>query len=162
MGRQVENPGWHAFSIGGVTMKIISVLLLCLVCQLVLAGEKTYGSLQIDGIVSNYDGDTFTVNIPQWPAIIGDKIEIRVAGIDTPEIHGHCANEIAMAKKAKGIAATFLKTGRPVVLGNMRRDKYFRIVADVSAEGVNLADVLIKAGVAVPYDGGTKKPWCPL
>ena len=43
----------------------------------------------------------------------------------------------------------------------MKRGKYFRIVADVYADGVSLTDKLIKSGYAVPYDGGTKaKDWC--
>ena len=44
---------------------------------------------------------------------------------------------------------------------NMMRGKYFRIVADVYADGENLAEALIDTGIAVRYDGGKKNnSWC--
>jgi len=42
----------------------------------------------------------------------------------------------------------------------MKRGKYFRILADVEADNINLADLLLKKGLAVPYNGGTKIDWC--
>lgn len=45
-----------------------------------------------------------------------------------------------------------------ITLKETGRDKYFRIVARVVADGV---DVLLKEGLAVPYGGGKKiKEWC--
>jgi tRNA G10 N-methylase Trm11 len=38
-------------------------------------------------------------------------------------------------------------------------NKYFRILADVYVDGVNLADELIQHGHAKSYDGGTKSSW---
>ncbi|MCI5212638.1 MAG: hypothetical protein D3910_28480, partial [Candidatus Electrothrix sp. ATG2] len=53
------------------------------------------------------------------------------------------------------------KKARKIKLKNVRRGKYFRIVADVQAGKQNVADVLIKKGLAVRYDGGTKGfNWC--
>jgi len=41
------------------------------------------------------------------------------------------------------------------------RGKYFRLVARLEADGVDLSDLLIEKGLAVRYDGGTKvKNWC--
>ena len=42
-----------------------------------------------------------------------------------------------------------------------RRDKYFRILARVMADGQEVAEELVKAGLAVRHDGGKKKRWCP-
>ena len=54
-----------------------------------------------------------------------------------------------------------LKDAERINLKNMERGKYFRIVADVYADGENIADILIESGMAVRYDGGTKtKDWC--
>jgi micrococcal nuclease len=54
-----------------------------------------------------------------------------------------------------------LTEAKQIELVDMRRDKYFRILAGIRADGQDLAQMLIKAGLAVPYDGGTKTAkWC--
>ena len=46
-------------------------------------------------------------------------------------------------------------------LKNASRGKYFRIVAKVEADGIDLSAYLIAKDLAVSYDGGTKvKKWC--
>ena len=93
--------------------------------------------------------------------IIGEKISIRVNGIDTPEIRGKCEKEKYDAQQAQQMVADILKDAEQIVLRNMERGKYFRIAADVIVDGENLADMLIEAGVAVRYDGGKKThKWC--
>lgn len=42
-----------------------------------------------------------------------------------------------------------------------KRDKYFRILAKVVADGQEVSHELVKAGLARPYDGGKKMRWCP-
>jgi len=93
--------------------------------------------------------------------IIGNKISIRVNGIDTPDIRGKCEKEKYDAKQAKEMVADILKDAERIDLKNMERGKYFRIAADVIVDGENLADMLIEAGVAIRYDGGKKThKWC--
>ncbi len=93
--------------------------------------------------------------------IIGEKINIRVNGIDTPEIRGKCEKEKYDAKQAKEMVTDILKDAEQITLKNMERGKYFRIAADVIVDGENLADVLVEAGMAVRYDGGKKThKWC--
>jgi len=59
------------------------------------------------------------------------------------------------------MVADILKDAEQVDLKNIERGKYFRIVADVFVDGESLSDLLIEAGMAVPYDGGTKTHnWC--
>lgn len=59
------------------------------------------------------------------------------------------------------MAADILKDAERIVLKNMGRGNYFRIAADVIVDGENLADALIKAGLAVRYNGGNKtQKWC--
>ena len=50
-----------------------------------------------------------------------------------------------------------LRSGKKIELRNMRRGKFFRIVADVFVDAENLTDSLIKAQLGVEYYGGTKK-----
>lgn len=42
----------------------------------------------------------------------------------------------------------------------MQRGKYFRIIADVEVDGVDLGKSLIKNRHAVEYRGSVKKDWC--
>lgn len=65
-----------------------TILLLLLALFSATAGDRNYGNATVGRIVSVYDGDTFRCDIPKWPAIIGQAIRIRVAGIDTPKIWG--------------------------------------------------------------------------
>jgi micrococcal nuclease len=122
---------------------------------------ESFGDFQGAIYVGNYDGDTVTFNLPGLHPIIGEKISIRVNGIDTPEIRGKCEKEKYDAKQAKEVVADILKDAEQIILKNMERGKYFRIAADVIVDGENLADVVIEAGVAVRYDGGKKThKWC--
>lgn len=127
---------------------------------LLSAEEKTYGDVRVSEVSTVYDGDTFYINIHNWPPIVGNHIAVRVKGIDTPEIKGKCTQEIQQARKAKQFTVAFLRNAKVVVLRNMTRDKYFRINADVYADGKNLAEALMASGLAVVYEGKKKRNWC--
>ena len=106
---------------------------------------KSFGDYEGAIYVRNYDGDTVTFNLPGLHPIIGEKISIRVNGIDTPEIRGKCEKEKYDTKQAKEMVADILKDAEQINLKNMERGKYFRIAADVIVDGENLADMLIEA-----------------
>jgi len=123
--------------------------------------HKNYGSVTISEVTSIYDGDTFRANIKEYPDLLGYRIGIRVNGIDTPEMRGKCQKEKALARKAKQYSVAKLRAAKSIELKNMKRGKYFRIVADVYVDGHNLGEMLINENLAVPYDGGHKgKDWC--
>lgn len=124
-----------------------------------LAAPKIYGDAVVAEVTSIYDGDTFKCNITGYPAISGERIGIRINGIDTPEMRDNRPAVKALARKAKQFTVQRLREGRQVVLRNMRRGKYFRIVADVYVDGSSLGEELITAGLAKPYDGGRKPKW---
>ena len=122
---------------------------------------KSYGDIEGAVYVRNYDGDTITVTLPGLHPLIGEKISIRVNGIDTPEIRGKCTQEKFLAKQAKELVADILKDAESITLKNIGRGKYFRIVADVFVNGVSLQGMVIESGLAVPYNGGKKThSWC--
>lgn len=106
-------------------------------------------------LASVYDGDTFRVHLSCKYGVFCKTIPIRVRGVDCPEIKGGSAETKALAKKAKAFTKNFLKGGK-ILLRNCGRDKYFRLLCDVKVNGQSLGEELIKAGHAVPYDGGTK------
>ena len=112
--------------------------------------------------VKNYDGDTITVDIPNVHPLIGDKITVRVREIDTPEMRGKHPCEKASAIVAQRFTAKLLKAARHINLKNVGRDKYFRILATVEADGIVLKDALMAHHLAYAYNGKAKQEidWC--
>ena len=106
-------------------------------------------------LASVYDGDTFRVHLACKYGVFCKTIPIRVRGVDCPEIKGGSAETKELAKQAKAFTKNFLKSGK-ILLRNCGRDKYFRLLCDVKVNGKSLGEELLKAGHAVPYDGGTK------
>ena len=45
-----------------------------------------------------------------------------------------------------------------IVLYNLGRDKYFRLLASVKVDNIDVAEYMIKKGLTKEYDGG-KKVW---
>lgn len=121
--------------------------------------DKTFRCVEV---LKNYDGDTLTVNIPGVPAILGKRISVRVAGIDTPEIRTKSKCEKEAGRIARNLVTSTLKKAKTVELHNVQRDKYFRLLADVIVDGRSLAEMLLKNNLAYAYDGGTKRAsdWC--
>jgi micrococcal nuclease len=112
----------------------------------------------------NYDGDTITVQIPGVHPLLGRDISVRVYGIDTPEMKGKSPCEGERAKEARDLVRSLLSGAKNIELRNLQRDKYFRILAEVVADGVSVREKLLGAKLAYPYDGGTKAKvnWCQL
>jgi len=75
-------------------------------------------------------------------------------------MRGKCESEKNGARIAKKVTVALLRGAKVIELKNMKRGKYFRIIADVYVDGENLASILIKKGLARPYDGGKRKSWC--
>ncbi len=125
------------------------------------AADKTdFGSAVVSDVVSVYDADTFRVNIEGWPALVGTNMPIRVNGVDAPEMRGKCESEKQLAREAKAFTVAQLERAEIIELKNMRRGKYFRILADVFVDSKSLSFLLIHSGHARPYDGGTRGGWC--
>ena len=115
--------------------------------------------------IRNYDGDTLTVNIPDVHPLLGSRISVRVFGVDSPEKRGTKPCERDRARDAQKLTSSLLKKAKRVDLRNIQRDKYFRVLAEVWADDISIADALIKNGLAYPYSGGTKfteVDWCRM
>ena len=95
-----------------------------------------------------YDGDTCTVSLAEnIPALFGDHITVRLTGIDTPEIKGMCEQEKELARQAQALTQKLMVQASTIELAEPRRDKYFRILARVMADGNEVAQALVKAGL---------------
>lgn len=137
------------------------ILLLSLSINAESLKKIKYPDMEVSKITSVYDGDTFRAHIKDMPKIVGYRMSIRINGIDTPEKKGKCQKEKTLAKKAKNLTKSLLKNAQSIILRDIKRGKYFRIVADVYVDDVSIAQELIKHRLAVPYDGGHKaKNWC--
>lgn len=137
------------------------LVLIFLFFSYVIATEINYGDIKEKiEIVRVYDGDTFYINVPSWPDIIGKEIAIRIYGIDTPELRTKNEKEKNLGYLAKQKVEEIFKKATVIQLKNCMRGKYFRIVAEVWVDGINLSEYLIEQGLAYKYDGGTKDaPW---
>lgn len=120
--------------------------------------KTTVGPATIHGC---YDGDTCTISIPTLPGIFGDRLSLRLVGIDTPEMKGKCDRERSLALEAKAFLLRHLEAAKDIEIELVARDKYFRVLALIVADGLDLADEMVKAGLAYAYNGGTKQRWCP-
>ena len=141
--------------------RIISIFLLTLLAIYGISIGSDYPDIENVRFVKNYDGDTLTVNISGYPDIIGRNIQIRVLGIDTPELKGRCDNEVLKAVEAKTFIHNELTKASRIDIIEVGRDKYFRIDGDVVYDGKSLRKEMLDRGYAIPYDGGTKtNPWC--
>ena len=114
--------------------------------------------------LKNYDADTITFDIPGVHPLLGEKISVRVNGVDAPEIKGANQCEKDSARIARNLIENVMKKAQRIDLVGIERDKYFRILADVVADGQNLKDVLFRNGLAYEYHGGTKRKvdWCKV
>jgi endonuclease YncB( thermonuclease family) len=111
-----------------------------------------------------YDGDSPRITMPGLPPELA-KMEVRAAGIDTPEMHGKCQAEKDGAQRAaqrmRGMLAAAVAGGRPVLFCDPVWDKYGgRVRARVMIDGKDVADTLIGEGLAKPYGGGHRDGWC--
>ena len=108
------------------------------------------------------DGDTVAVEAQIW---INQRIDVdvRLAGIDAPEIgsHARCDFERDKADQAKAYLASLIDD-RDVRLIGIETDKYggrvdARILLD---DGRDVSDLMLKKRLVMAYDGGRKTPWC--
>lgn len=108
------------------------------------------------------DGDTVQVRARIW---LSQDVEtsVRIAGIDTPEKRGKCDTERHAAERAEAFTAGKLAVDDWVTLHDVIADKYGkRVVARVtSVRGEDMGAQLVSHGLARPYGGRAKQPWCP-
>lgn len=133
---------------------------------IMVAGGPTATSDVLPGpvparVVGVTDGDTIVVRARIW--LFQDiETRVRIKGVDAPELKSRCADERRLATAARDFVAE-RTADRDVVLTDIHYGKYAgRVVARVTtADGRDLAQALVGAGLARPYDGGRRASWCP-
>lgn len=99
--------------------------------------------------VRNYDGDTITFLIDLGFGVL-KKENIRLIGIDTPEIRG---KDKEIAEEARDYVASVLKSANKIVLKTYKnkKGKYGRYLGTVIYDDVNLNNELLDKGFASVY-----------
>jgi len=110
-------------------------------------------------LVRIVDADTFVLDILLWPGLTWRR-KVRLAGYNTPEPRGKVSDcEKREAAKANVFAARFLALG-PIKVTLRGRGKYGRPLVWLTVKRQDLARALHAAGLARPYKGGKRNPWC--
>jgi micrococcal nuclease len=142
-------------------MCLLPAAILCVAAHPAPAAESLAGPLPAT-VVRVVDGDTLDVKVRIW---LGQDLEtrIRLDGIDAPELHGRCDAERRLADAARALLAREAASGAAVRLRDVRNGKFAgRVLARVeTAAGQDLGQALLNAGLARPYGGGRRSPWCP-
>ena len=109
----------------------------------------------------HFDGDTFSAGV-MLDTDVEITVRVRLINIDTPEINGKCTAEKVMAQSARDLLTTIIPRGTVVDLQNIKDDKYLgRINANVILpDGRDVGQIMIDSGLARPYSGGKRQPWC--
>lgn len=85
-------------------------------------------------------------------------------GYDTPETYKpRCDSEAALGQKATAYLTARLRSAQTITPEFSGTDKYDRALVALTLDGTPLAQIMVRAGLAQPYSGRTKRPdWCAL
>jgi micrococcal nuclease len=152
-------------------MKNVFFIISCMFITIVNAGEVNVPYMLLP-IVEIHDGDTIKSILKGLPEPL-NHMEVRVLGIDTPEMpapsykatgkldRAKCVKEAELALKARDFVIDIAKGQTKMKITNFSWDKFARIDADVNINGKDIKTELLKAGLAKPYFGiGSKPDWC--
>ncbi|WP_244425359.1 thermonuclease family protein [Pseudaminobacter salicylatoxidans] len=94
-------------------------------------------------VVEVLDGDTFVADAHVWPGQTV-RVNIRIRGIDAPEMKSRCVREHSAAIEAREALAGLLEDGE-VSISNIGGAKYYgRVLADVSTrDGSAVGEILL-------------------
>lgn len=134
-------------------------LLLALAPMPALAAKLFRGPVEAI-VLEVLDGDTFLAEAVVWPGHTV-RVNVRIRGIDAPEMKARCDAERAAAEKARDALASLFGE-EPVAISNISGAKYYgRVLADVTTSGgQGVASILLGEKLVRPYGGGRRGAWC--
>jgi endonuclease YncB( thermonuclease family) len=112
------------------------------------------------------DADTLKVAAYGWPDELKLK-DVRIRGVDSPELRGRCQYEKDLARAAKLFVEDLVaqRSGRVrlTVIGcnSAKGGGFGRCLSNVYVDQISIADALISKGLARPNFGEARRPWCP-
>ena len=138
--------------------RLLIILPLLILAATALA-DDFYGPYRAT-VLRVIDGDTVEVAVAVWP---GDSrtVLLRLAGVDAPERHAKAACEREAGEHAADFSLRFVARSKIIIVRDIRLGKYAgRVIGRLIVGRRDLGNALLKAGLARPYDGGKRKPWC--
>lgn len=108
------------------------------------------------------DGDTVEVNVDFLPKELGNKLYIRVWGVDTPEKgwRAKSEKENEMGSKASEFTKQKITEAKEIKIQLIMWDKFGgRVLGDVIIDGKSLRQLLLDNGYAREYYGAKKEEW---
>lgn len=108
------------------------------------------------------DGDTIEVHVDFLPKELGNKLLVRVWGVDTPEKSWRAKSdsERKLGEEASVFTKKQIQNAKDIKIHLIGWDKFGgRVLGDVIIDGINLRELLIKNGYAREYYGDKKENW---
>lgn len=125
------------------------------------------GNLIQAKVIDVYDGDTITILFQLGSMFFKEKL--RLSGIDAPELRTRNDAEKAAAIRSRDwLREQVLNKHVIVYFRGAKKEKYGRLIGEVyeikedpeaNAQAVSYNDKMVELGLAVRYDGGSKKPF---
>lgn len=142
-------------------MHVLIGLLMVLMLANPVMGQTDYGEYGGAIFIKAIDARTIIVDLPEYPALIGENIKVRINGITTPNLKGKCKKETKLAIRAKKFMEEVLKDAEVIDIENINRGIYFQLVADVLVNDENFIIRLVEKGYAVKTSKKKKAHnWC--
>jgi len=119
-----------------------------------------YGYAMVSRVVRVIDGDSFICDLGgnvrnpgtadnYFLRALLSGITIRLSRINAPELTSICKATAAGAEKAKADLSNLLEAAQTIRLTAIRRDKYFRLNAEVWVDdNINVNDWMVKNSTA--------------
>jgi micrococcal nuclease len=138
---------------------IAALAMACLAVAPAAAAKMFRGPVEAT-VVEIIDGDTFLADAQVWPGH-SVRVNIRIRGIDAPEMKARCEAERTAALRARD-ALALLVADKPVSISNIGGAKYYgRVLADVATpDGLAIGPILLGENLVRPYAGGKRAGWC--
>ncbi|MEO9336323.1 thermonuclease family protein [Mesorhizobium sp. SB112] len=129
-------------------------------CAFSAASAKDFKGPVEASVLKVLDGDTFLAEAHIWPGH-WVRVNVRIRGIDTPEMRSRCVSERDAALQAQVALSEFLGEQK-ISISNIGGAKYHgRVLADVeTGDGLQVAAAMIESQFARAYSGGKRKSWC--
>jgi len=133
-------------------------LLLFLCLHSIVYGQDLY-DWKITRII---DGDTVEVMVDFLPKELGNKLYVRVWGVDTPEngFRAQSEYEAQLGENASMFTKKLIKNAKEIKINLIMWDKYGgRVLGDIIIDGRSLRKLLLDNGFAREYYGTKKELW---
>ena len=104
------------------------------------------------------DGDSIEVKLDMGHHMHKEEADIRLLGINTPEVRGE---EKELGKVAKSRVEELLPLGTKVVVHSAKLDSFGRMLADVwimNQYEKSISEILVEEGYAIAWDGKGSRP----